>query len=239
MDITLRPEAPADELAVEGLTREAFWNKYKPGCDEHLVLHQLRLSPAFVPELSILAEVEGQLVGHIAYARGSLTEPSGREHIAIGFGPISVAPARQRQGIGGRLIQATLTMAADAGYPAVFITGDPGYYHRFGFVTAGDLGFRLDGVSSDDPAPWFMVRILDPAAMAGISGIWRFDPAYEVDPEDLAVFDSHFPPREKLVLPGQIFSQQGQGSAGGHAAAQQLSRCGSETDRSDASRQYG
>lgn len=206
MNIRLRQETPADEAAVEALTREAFWNKYRPGCDEHLVLHQLRHSPAFIPELSILAEAEGQLVGHIAYARGSLTDPSGQELTAIGFGPISVACARQRQGIGGRLIRATLEMAADLGYPAVFITGDPGYYHRFGFSAAGDLGFRLDGVPPEDSAPWFMVRILDPVAMAGVSGIWRFDPAYEVDPEELAAFDAQFPPREKLELPGQLFS---------------------------------
>ena len=65
---TIRRERPADYAAVEQLTREAFWNVYRPGCMEHYVVHVLRDDPAFVPELDLVLEREGQLIGHVLYA---------------------------------------------------------------------------------------------------------------------------------------------------------------------------
>lgn len=207
MDIRFRPETPADHRAVECLTRDAFWNRYRPGCDEHLALHQLRQSPAFIPELDLVAEdADGQLVGHICYVEGRLIDKAGGTIRAIGFGPVSVRPELQGQGIGTRIIRQSLELAARLGHEAVFITGDPAYYQRFGFTPAARWGLHLAGTAPDDPAPYFMVLALRPGALADLAGTFHFDPAYETTAEDLAAFEKHFPPREKLVLPGQIFT---------------------------------
>lgn len=64
-DIIIRIETPADFAAAENLTREAFWNVYRPGCTEHYVLHRYRSEPDYIPELSLVLEVGGELVGHV------------------------------------------------------------------------------------------------------------------------------------------------------------------------------
>ena len=66
-DCFIRRETPADYSAVEDLTREAFWNVYRPGCSEHYIVHTLRQDPYFVPELDFVLEKSGQLIGHILY----------------------------------------------------------------------------------------------------------------------------------------------------------------------------
>ena len=65
MRIIIRNETPADYRAVENLTRESFWNVYRPGCTEHYILHVLRDDPAFVPELDFVMEKDGELIGHV------------------------------------------------------------------------------------------------------------------------------------------------------------------------------
>nr|MDD6336651.1 acetyltransferase [bacterium] len=61
----IRKETPADYRTVENLTREAFWNVYRPGCLEHYVLHLFRDRDDFVPELDFVMEVEGNIIGHV------------------------------------------------------------------------------------------------------------------------------------------------------------------------------
>ena len=59
MNIIIRKEEKRDHHAVEELTREAFWNLYVPGCNEHLLAHKLRKHPDFIPELNFIAEKDG------------------------------------------------------------------------------------------------------------------------------------------------------------------------------------
>ena len=95
---TIRRERPADYAAVEQLTREAFWNVYRPGCMERYVVHVLRDDPAFVPELDLVLEREGQLIGHVLYMRAQLHTVDGRILPVMTFGPISIHPDFQGQG---------------------------------------------------------------------------------------------------------------------------------------------
>lgn len=67
--MTIRQEVPADYRAVESLVRDAFWNVYRPGCMEHFVLHCLRKDPAFVPDLALVLEQDGRLIGQFAAVR--------------------------------------------------------------------------------------------------------------------------------------------------------------------------
>lgn len=205
MELILRNETESDYFAVENLTREAFWNVHKPGCDEHLLAHTIRGLPCFIKELDIVAEVNGRLVGSIFYTQSKLVEPNGKERTFAAFGPISVHPDFQRQGIGAALIRHTLPIAQRMGYRAVFITGNPAYYSRFGFRPASDFGIHLKGVPVEEKAEFFMVKPLKADALEGLPGVFEFDACYEVDQSRINVFDKQFPPKMKEKRPGQIF----------------------------------
>ena len=86
MEIKIRPEQVSEQREVEELTREAFWNVYMPGCDEHYLLHILRTSECFLPELNMVAEVEGKIVGHIAYTKAKIVLNDGGERVVIALG---------------------------------------------------------------------------------------------------------------------------------------------------------
>lgn len=92
MSIIIRNETPADYPAVENLTRESFWNVYRPGCTEHYVLHCYRSAPDFVPELDFVMEKDGELIGHVMYSRSEITTSGGKAIPIMTFGPISIAP---------------------------------------------------------------------------------------------------------------------------------------------------
>ena len=196
--MTIRREGPADHLAVEELTRDAFWGLFAPRCDEHLVVHLLRGSPALVPELDVVAEADGELVGHVVYSRARVVEPTtGAEHQVLTFGPLSVRPDRQGDGIGGALMRHTLAAAVGLGHRAVVVYGHPDYYPRFGFRPATAFGITAPGGASFDA---LMALPLVPGGLDGVAGEFHEDPVFVVDPERVAEFDRGFPPRPDAVL---------------------------------------
>ena len=138
MSLTLRHEAPADRRAVETLVREAFWNVYKPGCDEHYYLHLLRQSPAFRPELTFVCEADGVLAGQIACASSSIEREAGGRLDTVTFGPLAVLPSFQGKGLARALVCHALRQAQALGEQAVVILGDPRHYGRYGFAYAPD-----------------------------------------------------------------------------------------------------
>ena len=93
MRYTIRTEQPRDFKTVENLTREAFWNVYRPGCTEHYVLHCYRSEPDFVPELSLVLEVDGEIIGHVMYAWSHIDADDGRKiRMMTPSGPSASAP---------------------------------------------------------------------------------------------------------------------------------------------------
>ena len=96
---------------MECLTREAFWGHMSPDCDEHYLVHRLRQSPGFVPELDFVAESDGQLVGNIMYSKAKVISDQGRSWEVLNFGPLSVDPTHWGQGIGGMLMRHTIAEA--------------------------------------------------------------------------------------------------------------------------------
>lgn len=202
MSLILRPEEPRDHRAVEALTREAFWNVYRSGCAEHYLLHILRESKGYLPGLHMVAEDDGNIIGSIVYSRSGILRPEGEHIDTLTFGPLSVHPARQRQGIGSLLIKRTLALAAGKGERAVIITGSPGYYARFGFRPAESFGITLPDAGSP---PYLMALELYRGALEGAGGVFHEDAAFgRLDMQAVADFDRRFPYREKLVLPGQL-----------------------------------
>lgn len=202
--MTIRLEEPNDYREVENLTREAFWNKYRPGCFEHYVLHRYRDRPEFVKELDCVIEEGGRIVAHIMYSHAQITTDDGQTVPIMIFGPVSVLPEKQGKGYGGKLIRHTLDLAEKLGCGAVAITGDPDYYHRFGFVSGSALGIFYDGVPREEEAPFFMVKELKPGFLRGVTGVYRDPEGYLVDDAEVEAFDAGFPPKEKQRLPGQL-----------------------------------
>ena len=201
-DLLLRPEKSAEYRAMEEIVREAFWDKYCPGCSEHLVVHRLRESAESVSELCLAAEENGALAGGIWYARAMIRNGSGL-HPVLTMGPVCVKPGLQSRGIGSALIRKTLADAKGRGLaPAVVIYGDLNYYRRFGFRSASDLGIT-------DPEGNFHPAILVcPLADNIPSGAFDEGAVYHVSPDEVRVFDKAFPHRQKHYHPGQLFFAQ-------------------------------
>lgn len=198
MNITIRLEQPEDYRAVEELTREAFWGMNHATCDgEHLLVHKLRGMPAFVPELDYVAEVDGQLAGHIIYTRAKVVTPAGKEEGVLIFGPISVLPQFKGRGVGSALLRHTIAQAKAMGERAIVIYGHPGYYPRFGFRPASSWGITSAQGKSFDA---LMALPLYDGALDGIAGRFIEDEAFQVDPKEVAEFDKTFPPKDPVAL---------------------------------------
>jgi len=200
MNLTFRPETPADYHAVDNLTREAFWRLSDPGqqiTDVHLLVYRLRLAPSFIPELSLIAERDGVMAGHILYTKTKIVDDQGTEHAMVKFGPLSVLPAYQNQGIGKALMRRSFDVAKKLGYRAVFIFGHPDYYPRVGFRRAAEFGVTTSDGSSFDA---FMAYPLYDGALDGITGKFYYDPVYDqLTEKDALEFDKRFLPKERYI----------------------------------------
>jgi predicted N-acetyltransferase YhbS len=194
--ITIRLETLEDCSVVEHITREAFWNHHVPGCNEHYLAHDLRNADCFLPELDFVAEMDSQLVGNIMYTKAVIRGDDGTVYPVLSFGPISVLPAYQGKGVGGRLIRHSLAIATELGHSAVLIYGDPDYYSRFGFVAAEQ--YRI-GTQYNTYAAALQAVELVPGALIGKSGLFAEDSAYEVDDSEAEAFDLLFPHKERLT----------------------------------------
>lgn len=203
--IIIRREEKKDYRDVENLTREAFWNVYRPGCTEHYVLHCLRDDAAFVPELDFVMEKDGEIIGQVIYVHSKIECDDGTLLPVMTFGPICIAPQYKRQGYGKKLLDYSMEQAEKAGAGALVITGNIDFYGKSGFVSAKTKGIRY----ADDPdADYFLIKELKPGFLDGISGTYRDPKGYfvaEKDPCAFEKYDEAFPKKEKLTLPGQIF----------------------------------
>ena len=132
-NITVRRETEADRDRVEQITREAFYNLYVPGCVEHYLAHVLRGHRDFVPELDLVLERDGRVIGSIMYTRAVLTDGAGAEKEVLTFGPVSVLPGFQRRGYGKLLMEDSFERARALGYEAIVIFGSPANYVGRGF----------------------------------------------------------------------------------------------------------
>lgn len=167
MDIIIRPETERDYLEAEHVAREAFWNLYVPGCDEHYLIHQMRKSPDYLEDLSFVAEKDGEIIGGIYYTKSYILDAQGQWHDTLTFGPICVLPRFQRQGIGKALIEHTRKKATSKGHRAVIIYGYPNNYCASGFLNSKKFGIT----NPDGEYPYSLLALeLYPGALSGISG---------------------------------------------------------------------
>ncbi len=199
--ILLRQETPADYRAVEELTREAFWNHHVPGCDEHYLVHVMRSDAAFVPQLDYVALKDGKIVGNIMYTKCRIACDDGRKKEVLCFGPVSVLPQYQGQGIGSLLIDHTKELARELGYDAILIYGDPDYYRRVQFVPAQTFGIATaDNMYADA----LLALELIPGALQNCAGRFEEASVYTLDAEKSKVFNQTFTSKPMLEgLPTQ------------------------------------
>ena len=145
---TIRTEQPRDFKIVENLTREAFWNVYRPGCVEHFVLHHYRNDPSFIPELSLVMEVDGQIIGHVMYAWSKIDADNGRKIRMMTFGPISIHPNYKRQGYGKALLDYSMELARKMGADAAVNVAKEDLQEvmkQQGLVEGFDVGLEMSG----------------------------------------------------------------------------------------------
>lgn len=204
-DTIIRSENEKDYREVENLVREAFWNVYRPGCSEHYVIHVLRDDPAFVKELDFVMEKDGRLIGQNMFMRTVIEADDGREIPVLTMGPIGISPELKRMGYGKKLLDYSLSKAAELGFGAVLFEGNIDFYGKSGFDYARRFSIRYHDLPEGEDDSFFLCRELIPGYLDGITGVYQTPQGYYVADADVEAFDSSFPPKEKLRLPGQIF----------------------------------
>lgn len=142
MTIDIRAETPTDIPHITAITLAAFLNEVYSSHTEHFIINALRKAGAL--SLSLVAEQEGEVVGHIAASPVKIAGSSGNWY---GLAPLPVHPDRQQQGIGGLLVRQLLQELKALGADGCVVLGDPGYYGRFGFKARDGLYYA--GVPAD------------------------------------------------------------------------------------------
>lgn len=162
--LTIRAEGLEDHPQVRRINELAFGQPAEADLVD-------RLRQACADALSLVAEDHDQVVGHILFTP-VVIETAQQRVVGMGLAPMGVLPARQREGIGSQLVTRGLKVLRDRCCPFIVVVGHPEYYPRFGFEPASRHGLasQWDGI----PDAAFMTLILDPAVMAGVSGVARY-----------------------------------------------------------------
>lgn len=198
--LVIREETEADYHAAELVVKRAFWNLHRPGCNEHYLVHLLRDDPDNIPELTRVAELNGEIIGGIWYSHARVVDGEAMTPV-ITFGPLCVTPAYQKKGVGGALLAHTMGLARKAGYRAIIIYGEPDYYPRFGFRPCEVFGITTPQGKN---FPAFMGIELVPGSLAGVRGKFFEADVFESLPaEEVEEYDKGFPYMPKLNLAGQ------------------------------------
>ena len=198
--MNIRLEQPKDYREVENLTREAFWNVYRPGCTEHYVLHKYRNDPNFIPELDFVMEEDGKIIGHVMYSKAELKLENGGTFPAWTFGPISILPEYKRKGYGLKLLTYSIEKARELGVGALCMEGKIGFYRNAGFGLASALKIHYHGEPKESEVPYFLAREIIPGYLSGIEATYCPPKGYfvaEEDPEGFEAYESTFPAKEK------------------------------------------
>jgi putative acetyltransferase len=126
----IRTETPADVDGIDSAVEAAFGRR-----DEADLVRALRADAAWLPGLSLVADVDGSVLGHVALTRAAVDGCT-----VLALAPLAVVPDHQRRGIGSALVMAALQRVAARPTPTVVVLGDPAFYGRFGFRPARELG---------------------------------------------------------------------------------------------------
>ena len=211
--MNIRLETPKDYREVENLTREAFWNVYRPGCTEHYVLNQFRTNPDFIPELDLVMEEDDKIIGHVMFSKAELVLDDGRCVPSWTFGPISIHPDYKRKGYGLKLLQYALAKAREMGIGFICMEGNIAFYSLAGFDLASKRNIHYHDFPRDAEVPFFLAQELIPGWLKknGIAEATYCPPkgyfVADENPEAFEAYEATFPEKVKLRLPGQLTEQ--------------------------------
>lgn len=203
----IRLEQPQDWREVENLTREAFWNVYRPGCTEHFVLNQYRDNPDFIPELDFVMEENGIIIGHVMFSKAEIVLDDGNRFPSWTFGPISIHPDYKRKGYGLKLLQYALEQAKESGVGLLCMEGNIEFYKHAGFDLASKLKIHYHAEPRESEVPYFLAQELIPGYWGNREGTYCPPKGYFVANEKPVAFETYeatFPPKEKLFCDGQL-----------------------------------
>jgi putative acetyltransferase len=165
--VEIRTEKPGDSAAIQEVHRSAFGGPVEAKLVKLICERKKAL-------ISLVAVGDGTVVAHILFSEVTVATAPDRFK-AVGLAPVAVLPQFQRQGIGSKLIREGLERCKHAGYDAVVLVGDPGYYSRFGFFRAADFGLQNDYGVLDE----FMVLPLRDGALEGVAGMVKYLPEFQ------------------------------------------------------------
>ncbi|MEL7564240.1 MAG: N-acetyltransferase [Dehalobacterium sp.] len=174
----IRRETSDEFSKIYDLVKIAFQTAKVLDGDEQDFVNQLRASDNYIPELALVAEKNGELIGHIMLTKTYIANDDSK-FVTLLLAPISVALEFRNQGVGSSLIKESFKLAKEMGYTSVVLVGDPAYYHRFGLKASVSFGIRN---KNDIPDEYVMACELVSDALSGISGTIDF---YEKSTENV------------------------------------------------------
>ncbi len=188
----IRLEQPHDWHEVENLTREAFWNIYRPGCTEHYVLNQYRSNPDFIPELDFVMEEDGKIIGHICFSKAEIALNQNKiKFKSWTFGPISIHPDYKRKGYGLKLLNYALGKAREMGVGLLCMEGNIDFYKHAGFDLASKLNIHYHDMPHEEVVPFFLAQELLPGFWKGHEGTYCPPKGYFVADENPIAFEAY------------------------------------------------
>lgn len=228
--MNIRLEKTEDYREVENLTREAFWNVYRPGCTEHYVLNQYRTNPDFIPELDFVMErlrvgdgnrealatdrdartsgmADNKIIGHVMFSKAEIILDDGTSFPSWTFGPISIHPDYKRKGYGLKLLQYALEKAKEMGIGLIQMEGNIEFYRHAGFDLASKMKIHYHAEPRESDVPYFLAQELIPGYWGNREGTYCPPKGYFIadeNPEAFEAYEATFPMKEKLRLPGQL-----------------------------------
>lgn len=170
MEVIIRKESVQDYAIVEKTVKSAFEKAEHTDGKEHILVKNLRNSKAFIPELSLVAEEAGKVVGHILFTK-ILIEGANSNKEGLALAPIAIRPSHQGQGIGGKLIEKGHMIAKELGFQLIVLLGHPSYYPRFGYKPASTFNIKAP---FDVPNDAFMAIVFDEKDKAKYSGTVKY-----------------------------------------------------------------
>ena len=198
--IKIRNEKKTDYKRVEEITRKSFWNLYVPGCNEHYLVHVMRSHEDFLPELDLVIEVDGQIIGNIMYTKAKLVDESGKEKEILTFGPVCILPEYQRMGYGKMLMEYSFEQGISLGYDVIVIFGNPSNYVSRGFKSCKKYNICIE--NGTYPAA-MMAKELKPGALDGRKWDYYDSPVMKIDEQEAERFDMSLQKMEKKFQPSQ------------------------------------
>ena len=207
--LQVRVENKDDFRKVEELTREAFFNVYLPGCKEHYVLHKFRDSNNFIKDLSLVLELDVNIIGHVMFAKAKVKLEDGCYKEVHTFGPFSIHPNYQKHGYGKYLLNAALNKAKDLGVKVLLACGAIDYYKKFGFTLASSRNVRYAFAEDNDKVvPYFLIKEFDESYLNASPCTYQDPDEYFVADKETDAFEKYeetFPYKEKKKTETQIF----------------------------------